>query len=161
MGNNQTLTKIGEQFNDVTSLLEGGVPATNKPVILTDLHEIQNNLRDVVQQEEHSGTLTGLSAIHLQNVEDQFTLEIHTVQAVGSDANAPKEVNDIQRDLIDIIQGDPTLSAQAGDGFGAVPGLLVPAAKFQDNAAQTAFWAQYVIDSNNLGAKAVQLVTEN
>jgi hypothetical protein len=151
------LVRAGTDFNEATTLLEGGVSATNKHAILTELHAVQNGLIELQEGKPFSG----VAAIHLQNVIDQLNIEITEVNAVGSNPLAPKEINDVHRDIIDIIQGDPALAAAAGNGFGTLPSLLVPPAQFHDNAAQTAFLAQFTLDSNSLGQQAVALVTSN
>jgi hypothetical protein len=157
MANHKTLAEIGTQFNEVTLLLEGGI--TNRAVIVDDLYDVQNGLRGLLEDRvEH---ISGAAAIHVQEIIDQLNVEIAHVRTVGSDPLAPKFINDIHRDIIDIVQGDPVLAADAGHGFAAVPSLLVPAAPFADNAAQTAFLAQFTLDSNSLGQRAVDLLTNN
>jgi hypothetical protein len=158
---NLVLQHAGNEFNTAVALLEGGVTASNQETIMHDLEQVQNNLNQAIKAGEADGTFTGLSAIHIQNVDDQLTLDMHTLDTIGSVATAPKEVNDIQLDIVDIVQGDPTLLAQAGTGFAMYPLKLEPNAPFVDNQAQTSFLAQFQTDSNTLGTDAVNLVSAN
>jgi hypothetical protein len=43
-------------------------------------------------------------------------------------------------------------------GFSVFPDSLNPTPRFQDNDAQTNFWANFIADGNSLGQQAIQLV---
>ena len=151
--------QIGAIFNDATTKLEGGVTAQNQSAILKDLAGIQTNLQTLLQQ--HPEQFTGLSAIHAQNIVDQLNLETQAIHSLGTDPYAAKYINDVQRDLIDIVQGDQTLATLAtqhgGNGFAAVPAPLVPATPFPGSQVQTEFMTKFVADAQSLGQKAVAL----
>ena len=162
----QSFAQIGYVFNDATTKLVGGVWNTvnscgNAASIQNDLQSVQSNLQQLIQQ--NAGQFQGATGIHAQEIVNQLNLEIANVQqaAAGTNAFAPKEINDIQRDIIDIVQGDANLLAMAtqggANGFAPVPALLNQPTPFQDNAAQTAFISQFVADSTNLGQQAVAL----
>lgn len=151
--------QIGTIFNDATTRLEGGVTQANQDKILTDLGAVQANLANLIQQQPN--LFTGESAIHAQNVVDQINLEMQAIHALGTDPYAAKYINDVQRDLIDIVQGDDNLKALAtqhgANGFAAVPDLLVGPAPFHGSQEQTAFMQKFVGDATNLGQRAVAL----
>ena len=150
---------IGETFNDATTQLVGGVSADNQARVLADLQAVQNDLAKLLVQQP--GAFTGETAIHAQNIVDQLNLEIGAVKSAGTDPYAAKYINDVQRDLLDIVNGDDNLVALAtqhgAHGFAAVPDLLIKPAPFQGNAEQTAFMKQFVADATDLGAQAVDL----
>jgi trimeric autotransporter adhesin len=69
---------------------------------------------------------------------------------------AARSTNDML-DIIDIIQGDPALNMAAGGngnpgnagGFAETPAYLQGTiTKFQDNKAQTDFWAKFIAEGN-------------
>jgi hypothetical protein len=64
--------------------------------------------------------------------------------------------------MIDIIQGDTNLANMAVQGgvagFSVFPDALNPTPRYQDNDAQTSFWANFIADGNSLGQQAIQLV---
>lgn len=150
---------IGETFNDATAQLVGGISNDNRARVLADLQSVQNDLAKLLVQQP--GSFTGETAIHAQNVVDQLNLEIGAVKSVGADPYAAKYINDVQRDLLDIVNGDDNLVALAtqhgAHGFAAVPDLLIAPTPFPGSAEQTAFMKQFVVDATELGEQAVAL----
>jgi trimeric autotransporter adhesin len=151
---------IGAIFNDATTQLVGGVTTENKARVLSDLTSVQTDLANLLVQQP--GQFTGETAIHAQNIVDQLNLEITAVNSLGTDPFAAKYINDVQRDLLDIVNGDANLTALANQhgvaGFAPVPQLLAHPAQFQGSQAQTAFMTQFVSDATDLGNQAVQLI---
>lgn len=151
--------QIGAVFNDATNKLEGGVTVQNQDKILNDLASVQTNLANLIQQQP--GLFTGETVIHAQNIVDQLNLETNAIHALGSDPYAAKYINDVQRDLIDIVQGDDNLKALAtqhgGNGFAAVPAPGAPPAPFHGSQLQTEFMQKFVLDAQSLGERAVAL----
>src|SRR5215471_254796 len=84
------------------------------------------------------------------------------ISAFGTDAFVPKFINDVVRDVQDIVAGDPQLSALAhqgnSSGFQQVSFLLTPPTPFPDSGAQTQTLLQFVADSNSLATRAQALV---
>ena len=136
-----------------------GIDANNQAGILRDLSQVQTGLQNLLQT--HPEQFQGVSAIHAQNVVDQLNLEMNAIKTVGTDPFAAKYINDVQRDLIDIVQGDDALVALATkgnhNGFAAVPDLLVPPAQFQGDQMQTDFMKNFAATSQSLADKAVAL----
>ena len=120
---------------------------------------MQTGLQNLLQT--HPEQFQGVSAIHAQNVVDQLNLEMNAIKTVGMEPFAAKYINDVQRDLIDIVQGDDALVALATkgnhNGFAAVPDLLVPPAEFQGDQMQTDFMKNFAATSQSLADKAVAL----
>ncbi|MBS0242844.1 MAG: hypothetical protein JSS20_11760, partial [Proteobacteria bacterium] len=80
----------------------------------------------------------------------------------GTNPDAGRASNDNMLDIIDIIQGDTNLANMANQGgvsgFSPFPDKLAPTPHYLDNGAQTAFWANFIAQSNSLGAAAVAAV---
>ncbi len=151
---------IGETFNDATTQLVGGISTDNQARVLADLTSVQKSLSKLLTRQPD--TFSEESAIHVQNVVDQLNLEIDAVKSFGTDPFAAKYINDVQRDLIDIINGDDALAALANrhgaHGFAVVPDLLSDPAPFLGSPEQTAFMTKFVADANDLGTEAVALI---
>ena len=154
--------QIGTIFNEATTTLVGGVNARNSQLLLKDLQTVQTSLEGLLTK--HPERFQGEAAIHAQNIVDQVNLEMHAIKSIGTDPYAAKYINDVQRDLIDIVQGDDQLAALAtrggASGFAPVPALLVPPAPFQGNAEQTAFMRKFAADAVDLGSHAVNLIEQ-
>lgn len=152
--------QLGDIFNDATNRLEGGVTTRNSAIIQQDLAHVQTGLEQLIQN--NPTQFQGVAGIHAQNLVDQINLEMTAIKSVGTDPFAAKYINDVQRDMIDIVQGDDQLHslATAGghNGFAAVPHLLVPPAQFHGNAQQTEFMKSFISTSQSFADKAVALV---
>ena len=150
---------IGNTFNTVTAQLEGGITAKNSAIIQNELTNMQTRLTHLMQQQPDQ--FQGETAIHAQSIVDQINLELTAVKSAGSDPYAAKYINDVQRDLLDIVNADAGLTGLAAangqHGFAAVPDLLSHPAQFRGNAEQTAFMQGYLQDAINLGNAATAL----
>jgi hypothetical protein len=147
--------QAGEAFNDATTRLIGGVDATNQAAVTKDLQTTQSLVNQVLSQD--AAALNADATIHAHEVSDQINLEL-TYIAQHLDPYAPKGINDIQRDIIDIVQGDPLLAKLAGDGFSPLPPLATGPAPYVLNDAQAAFLTQFDHDVTALGNESVALV---
>ena len=156
---NMDFAALGEIFNDATTRMVGGIGPQNRTAILRDIDQVQRGLTNLV--EHNPGQFDGVAAIHAQNIIDQLNLERQAIGSLGTDPFAAKYINDVQRDLIDIVQGDDTLAALATaggrHGFSAVPDLLAPPAQFQGNAEQTAFMRHFADTAADLAGRATAL----
>lgn len=154
--------QIGTIFNQVTTSMIGGIDAHNSRRVMNDLQTIQTTLEKLIS--DHPEKFQGEAGIHAQNIVDQVNLEMQAIRSIGTDPYAAKYINDVQRDLIDIVQGDDQLAALASrhgvSGFAGVPDLLVPPAPFHGNAEQTAFMKQFAADAVSLGDRAVALLDQ-
>jgi hypothetical protein len=148
-------------FNDATTREIGGVGPDQVNLIVSDLIGVQQQLSAA------DPTINNLSDLHTHIIINQLNEEIASVE----NANAPttgtltagtdlgqyvgRSINDIQRDIIDIAQGDTGVQALFNPT--PLPALNTPAAPFHDNAAQTTFITQWIQDSNHLGQMATTI----
>jgi hypothetical protein len=161
--NNLTFAQIGEVFDDATTRMVGGVDAHNRTAILRDLSQVQSGIESLLQN--HPDDFQGVAGIHAQNIVDQLNLEVTAIKSIGADPFAAKYINDVQRDLLDIVQGDTQLQVMATQGnhhgFEPVPGLLAPPAQFHGNEEQTAFMKGFVTTSQDFADRAIALADQH
>lgn len=168
-GAGATLADVGSVFNAAASLAVGGLNQTNlgqfdtdMKAILAGLTNIANNADTVAQINQAAG-LTGVDAattkLHLDTVIEQIKGQINNFDPeYATNPNvAARATNDNLLDIIDIIQGDAALNAAAGGngtagnigGFSEMPAYLSGTiTRFQDDQAQTNFWASFVAEGN-------------
>ncbi|MBI5322038.1 hypothetical protein [Bradyrhizobium sp.] len=154
------LAEIGAIFNDAASRILGGVNDDNRQIITDDMNAVITGLHDLIQAQPM--LFGGLTGIHADTVMRQAQLEINYVNQAGISPDAGRASNDNILDMIDIIQGDTNLANMAVQGgvagFSIFPDALNPTPRYQDNEAQTNFWANFIADGNALGQQAIQLV---
>jgi hypothetical protein len=160
-----TFAQIGTLYNTISNELEGGVTHQNQALLVSQVTTVQTQLQNLI----NSGALNGIdgagnaavSVVHAQNVVDQMSFLTTEIKAFGTDAFVPKFINDVVRDVQDIVAGDPQLSAlaHAGNsaGFQQVSFLLTDPAPFPDTPLQTDTLLKFIADSNDLGARAQAL----
>jgi hypothetical protein len=100
-----------------------------------------------------------VSLVHAQNIADQLNFLKTEVAAFGTEANVPpKFINDVVRDVQDIVASDPQLTALAHQGnhagFEQFSFLLAPPTPFPDTPLQTDTLLKFIADSNDLAARA-------
>jgi hypothetical protein len=175
-----TLAQIGSVFNAAADLAVGGLNQSNlsefnadMKAISTGLTGLANNptaLAAIESAAGETGSAAALTTIHLETALNQINLQISDFDAkYASDPNiAARSTNDNLLDIIDIIQNDPALNTAAGGngnpgtvgGFAEFPAYLNgpdgPNAhggtidQYQDNQAQTNFWAQFIAEANTI-----------
>jgi hypothetical protein len=175
-----TLAQIGSVFNAAADLAVGGLNQSNlsefnadMKAISTGLTGLANNptaLAAIESAAGETGSAAALTTIHLETSLNQINLQISDFDAkYASDPNiAARSTNDNLLDIIDIIQNDPALNTAAGGngnpgtvgGFAEFPAYLNgpdgPNAhggtidQYQDNQAQTNFWAQFIAEANTI-----------
>jgi hypothetical protein len=171
-----TLAAIGQVFNAADDLAVGGLNHANlaefggdMSAISKGLTNILNNPTELAQIEAgEQGADAALTTVHLQTVLDQINLQISKFDGLyATDPNvAARSTNDNLLDIVDIVQNDANLNTAAGGngnpgtvgGFGEMPAYLngpdgVDAhggtiTQFQDNQAQTNFWAAFLSEAN-------------
>lgn len=151
-----TFADLGALFNDVVAKSLGGVNATTASALNAELATIQNGLQTLIQNDAKD--FNGLTAVHAQTIVNQLGLEQTYNSQAGSSSIAARGPNDNLLDIIDIVQGDDALASLAGKGWSASPEAANATPAYQDNAAQTNFWAGFVAASNSLGQQAETLV---
>jgi hypothetical protein len=164
-----TLAQIGSVFNAAADLAVGGLNHTNLGEFNADMTAIATGLTNLVNNPtalaaiESAGGETGsaaaLTSIHLETVLNQIELQISKFDGeYATNPNvAARATNDNLLDIIDIVQGDGALNLAAGGngtagavgGFGEFPAYATGTiTHFQDNQAQTNFWAQFLAEGN-------------
>jgi trimeric autotransporter adhesin len=171
-----TLATIGQVFNAANDLAIGGLNHTNlaefghdMKAIAQGLTNILNNPAELAQIEAgEQSSDAALTTLHLQTILGQINLQTSKFDGLyATDPNAAaRSTNDNLLDIIDIVQNDANLNTAAGGngnagtvgGFSEMPAYLngpdgVDAhggtiTQFQDNQAQTNFWAAFLSEAN-------------
>jgi hypothetical protein len=154
------LAEIGVIFNDLASISLGGINADNTAQATADTNAIVTDLQALMAA--NPTLFGGLTGIHADTVMRQLQLENTYIAQAGISPDAARGSNDNILDMIDIIQGDTNLANMANQGgvsgFTPFGDALNPTPRYQDNDAQTNFWANFIADGNTLGQQAQQLV---
>jgi hypothetical protein len=165
MAQQMTFAEIGTLYNSVANELQGGVNPQNQDVLINQVSTVQTQLQNLID----SGALNNLdgagnpavSVVHAQNIVDQMNFLTTEIGAFGTDSFVPKFINDVVRDVQDIVAGDTALAglAQQGNhsGFQQVSFLLTDPTPFPDSGPQTTTLLQFVAGSNSLAARAQEL----
>ena len=166
-GANATLAQIGNVFNAATDLAVGGLNSSNLGQFNTDMQAIATGLTNLVNNPTALATIekgeapidAALTPVHLDTVLEQINSQINNFDAeYATNPNVvARSTNDNLLDIIDIVQGDANLNVAAGGngtagntgGFSEMPAYLEGTiTHFQDNQAQTNFWAKFVSEGN-------------
>lgn len=154
------LAEIGAIFNDATNRILGGVNADNKDAITADINAVITDMQALISANPHE--FGGLTGVHADTVIRQLQLENTYINEAGTNPDAGRASNDNLLDIIDIVQGDTNLANMASQGgitgFAPFGDFANPTPAYQDNAAQTTFWANFIAQSNSLGQQAMALV---
>jgi len=165
MAQQMTFAEIGTLYNTISNELEGGVTHHNQELLIDQVSTVQTQLQNLI----NSGALNTLdgvgnpavSIVHAQNIADQMNFLKTEIGAFGSDTFVPKFINDVIRDVQDIVAGDTGLTALAHQdnhsGFQQVSFLLTPPTTFPDSGVQTTTLLQFIADSNSLAGRAQAL----
>ena len=155
-----SFAQIGTLYNTISNELEGGVSAKNQHLLLNQVSTVQQQLQGLID----SGALSNLgdaSVVHVQNIADQMNFLTKEITAFGENAFDPKFINDVVRDVQDIVAGDAGLSDLAHQGghsgFQQVSFLLTAPTPFPDTPLQTDTLLKFIDDSNSLSERAVAL----
>jgi trimeric autotransporter adhesin len=156
-----TFAELGAIFDDAQSKSLGGINADNLASIQTDLQTVHDGLLTLMQ--DHPQMFGGATGIHASTIVDQINLQLTNFDhQYGFNPDAAKATNDNLLDIADIVAGDDNLanmaSANGVHGWTPAPFTDVAPTPYQDNAAQTNFWADFIASGNSLGAQAEQLV---
>ncbi|WP_315738090.1 MULTISPECIES: hypothetical protein [unclassified Bradyrhizobium] len=173
-----TLKDVGLVFNKVVDLASGGIHTGNLQEVTTDLTAISQGLTNILNnktqlaqiEKGETANAAALTTIHLQTVLGQVNLELNQYAKAETTGNqaALRGTADNLLDSIDIIQNDANLNTAAGGngmpghagGFAEDPGGLTgTVTKFQDNQAQTNFWAAFLAEANTINATLQKIST--
>jgi trimeric autotransporter adhesin len=173
--NGTSLKVIGEVFNAATVAATGGINAGNAAEITADMAAIQTGLTKLLGnatalaaiEKGETANAAALTTVHLQTVLNQINLQINKYDAAPTTPTSLRGTADNLLDIIDIVQNDANLNVAAGGngaaghagGFSEMPGGLTgTVTKFQDNQAQTNFWAAFLSEANTLTAQLTKVV---
>jgi hypothetical protein len=155
-----SFAQIGTLYNSISNELEGGVTQQNQSLLLNQVANVQSQMQGLI----NSGALNqldGASIVHAQNVADQLNFLKTEISAFGTNAFVPKFINDVVRDIQDVVAGDSALNSLAhqgnNSGFQQVSFLLTAPTPFPDTPLQTDTLLKFVADSNSLADRAVKL----
>src|SRR5450631_2616711 len=156
-----TFAELGAIFDDAQSKSLGGINANNLSAIQADLQTVHDGLLTLMK--DHPQLFGGATGIHASTIVDQINLQLTNFDhQYGFNPDAAKATNDNFLDITDIVAGDPNLanmaSANGVAGWTGAPATDVVPVKYQDNAAQTNFWADFIASGNTLGAQGEHLV---
>jgi len=173
-----SLKDVGTVFNKVVDLASGDINAHNLQEITTDLTAVQSGLTAILNNKTQlaqiengeTANAAALTTVHLQTVLNQINLQLTKYNAAETTGNqaALRGTADNLLDIIDIVQGDANLNTAAGGngaaghagGFAEDPGGLTgTVTKFQDNQAQTNFWAAFLAEANTINAHLTKIST--
>src|SRR5215813_4107205 len=157
-----TFAQIGTLYNTINNELEGGVTAQNQQLLLTQVGTVQTQLQHLIDGGalDHVDGIgnAAISVVHAQNIADQLNFLSTEIGAFGTDAFVPKFINDVVRDVQDIVAGDEQLTALAQEdnhaGFEQFSFLQAPPAPFPDTPVQTQTLLNFITDSNALAERA-------
>jgi len=171
-----SLQAVGAVFNAAAALAVGGINAANLAQVNADFTAVQSGLNailnnaDMLAQIENGMTANAaaLTTIHLQTVANQVNIQLNTYDALAAAGNNTglRGTADNIADLIDVFQNDPALNIAGGGtgmpghigAFAELPGGLAgTTTKFQDNQAQTNFWAAFLAEANTINAQLVAI----
>src|SRR5215468_9365921 len=158
----KTFAELGAIFDDAQSKSLGGINADNLPAIQADLRTVHDGLQTLMKDQPQ--LFGGATGIHASTIVNQINLQLTNFDhRYGFNPDAAKATNDNLLDITDIVAGDPNLANMASSGgvtgWTGAPATDVVPVPYQDNAAQTNFWADFIASGNTLGAKAEQLVS--
>jgi hypothetical protein len=174
----KSLAAVGTVFNAAADAAIGGINNANLAEITNDfmavmqgVNKILNNKTMLAQIEKgETATAAALTTIHLETVSQQLQLQLnkYDAQAANGMNTGFRGTADNLLDIIDIVQNDANLNLAAGGtgaaghvgGFSEMPGGLKGTVnKFQDNQAQTNFWAAFLAEANTINATLQKIAT--
>src|SRR5580700_6532669 len=167
-----SLHAVGTVYNAAADAALGGINAANIGEITTDLTAVETGITNILNnatmlaqiEAGETANAKALTTQHLQTVASQIGLQLNKydgMEAAGS-AEGLRGTADNLLDIIDIVQNDTALNKAAGGngaaghagGFAEMPGNLTgTVTHFQDNQAQTNFWAAFLSEANTINAQ--------
>ncbi|MBV8698219.1 MAG: hypothetical protein JO052_10235 [Bradyrhizobium sp.] len=171
-----SLKAIGEVFNAGADLAMGGISNNNLAQVTADFTAVQQGLTKLLGnatalaaiEKGETANAAQLTTIHLQTILNQINTQLNKYDPAEVNANptALRGTADNVLDIIDIAQNDAAINMAAGGtgaaghvgGFAEMPGGLTGSVqKFQDNQAQTNFWAAFLAEGNTINATLAKI----
>ena len=162
-----SFAEIGTLYNTISNELEGGVTPQNQTTLLNQVATVQTQIQGLVDSGIFNNLIDDVgnpnpgAVVRVQNIADQMNFLKQEISAYGGSAFDPKYINDVVRDVQDIVGNDDNLAALAQQGghsgFQQVSFLLTPPAPFADSGAQTTALLQFISDTASLTERAQTL----
>jgi hypothetical protein len=162
-----SFAEIGTLYNTISNQLEGGVTPQNQTTLLNQVTTIQTQIQGLVDSGIFNNLIDDVgnpnpgAVVRAQNIADQMNFLKQEIGAYGGSAFDPKYINDVVRDVQDIVANDDNLGALAQQGghsgFQQVSFLLTPPTPFADSGAQTTALLQFISDTASLTERAQTL----
>ena len=159
-----SFAEIGTLYNTISNELEGGVTPQNQTTLLNQVATVQTQIQGLVDSGIFNNLIDDVgnpnpgAVVRVQNIADQMNFLKQEIGAYGGSTFDPKYINDVVRDVQDIVGNDDNLAALAQQGghsgFQQVSFLLTPPAPFADSGAQTTALLQFISDTNSLTERA-------
>jgi len=166
-----TFAQIGTLYNAISNQLIGGVTPQNQQPLLQQISTVQTQLQGLINRGDFNNftDADGANAtiVHAQNIADQMSFLTKVVGTTFGGNNVasnapPKYINDVVRDVQDIVAGDANLAALAtkgnAHGFQQVSNLLTSPTPFPDSGPQTQTLLQFVSDAQSLADRGVAAI---
>jgi hypothetical protein len=130
----------------------------NKDQVVQELTQVQQGINNLLDGDPNR--FQGVTGVKLHTMANQINIEQSFIKQGG--ANSAIGVRDVQRDILDIVNGDTRLTNAANrggqQGFTPLSPLQNPSKPFQDNAAQTQFLNQTNETLNSLVQQSRQFI---
>jgi hypothetical protein len=171
-----SLHAVGVVFNAATDAASGGITAGNIGEVTTDLNAVISGVTNILNnatqlkaiESGETASAAALTTIHLQTVLNETVLQVNKFDGMETAASNEglRGTADNLLDIIDIVQNDTALNKAAGGngaaghtgGFAEDPGGLTgTVTHFQDNQAQTNFWAAFLSEANTINNQLVAI----
>ncbi|HEX2653774.1 MAG TPA: hypothetical protein VHN11_09015 [Xanthobacteraceae bacterium] len=156
----KTFAELGAIFDDAQSKSLGGINPDNFQAIQSDLQIVHDGLEKLIKQDPQ--TFSNATGIAAQAIVNQLALQLDYDRQYGTNPDVARGTNDNLLDITDVVAGDDTLAKLAAangvTGWTGAPDANVETPRYQDNAAQTNFFADLIASGNTLGDQAQQLV---
>jgi hypothetical protein len=151
------LAEIGVIVNSPADLAIGGIDSSNLATVQKDFTAVNTDLKQLLANDPNLFG-DGLDLIHAETILNQTSLQVNDFDAqYGVNVDAARSSNDNILDIIDIIHGNTVLDNNANQG--GVNGwtefpinandageyLSGTINRYQDNSAQTQFWANFIV----------------
>jgi len=159
-----SFAEIGTLYNTISNELEGGVTPQSQTLLLNQVATVQTQMQGLVDSGifnnlvDDAGNANPGAVVRAQNIADQMNFLKQEIGAYGGSAFDPKYINDVVRDVQDIVANDDNLAALAQQGghsgFQQVSFLLTPPAPFPDTPQQTDTLLKFIADTNSLTERA-------
>lgn len=117
-----SFAQIGTLYNSISNELEGGVTQQNQQLLLDQVSTVQTQIQGFIK----NGTFNGFTdpvagnptIVHAQNIADQMNFLSQQISSFGTASSTPqpKFINDVVRDVQDIVAGDANLANLANQG---------------------------------------------